>query len=109
VQVRIPPAECFQVLSALQLAMRHPDLPESIRLTVMRVAGCLQEHIAVTDNLAGDLRGGLGPVVRCGRKGGGHCPLKGKRPARQSRPKSAPLSTMNCRDCNKISQIGKVY
>jgi hypothetical protein len=60
-QVRIPPHECFQLLSALQLALRHPAMPDSIRITIVRIAGTLQQHIAVTENLQAICEAGWDP------------------------------------------------
>jgi hypothetical protein len=59
--VRIPGMECFMTLAALQLALRHPDVPENIRLSVARLAGALEKHVAVTPNLQAVCAAGWDP------------------------------------------------
>ena len=59
--VRIPAVECFYTLSALQLALRHPEFPPNIRLAITRLAGCLQEHVGKTTNLMAVCEAGWDP------------------------------------------------
>ena len=56
--LRLPPQHAFELLSALQLTLRHPNLPPNTRLMITRLAGALEESISVTPNLAAVCRAG---------------------------------------------------
>lgn len=48
----IGPAPALDLLSALQLASRHPELPARLKHTLTEIGEGLQEYLSVTPNLA---------------------------------------------------------
>jgi hypothetical protein len=49
--VRLDGPVAFGILSALQLAMRHPHVPDRVGEMVVRFASVLQTQLSVTENL----------------------------------------------------------
>ena len=52
VMMRLPGIEAFQLLSALQLVLRHPEIGEHFRKTLTVLARALQERLSLTPTLA---------------------------------------------------------
>jgi hypothetical protein len=58
----IDPADAFNLIGALQLVLRHPDLPETTRDVAERVKTGLARAIATTPALAAVVRMGDDPT-----------------------------------------------
>jgi hypothetical protein len=54
----IGPLPAFQLLSLIQLALRHPGLPDAAKEAAEELASGLQVHLSVTDNLAAIIAAG---------------------------------------------------
>jgi hypothetical protein len=52
VRMQLPGVEAFQLLSTLQLALRHPDFPEALAGQMTILGRALQERISLTPGLA---------------------------------------------------------
>jgi hypothetical protein len=60
--LKLPAVHAFMALSALQLALRHPNIPANVGFSVTILALALQNYISVTSNIAAVCEAGWDPT-----------------------------------------------